>query len=351
MSFKRPLLSRAHQSYLSHTRHHGRRQEPRLRESLSVRLIHLSPSRKTLITPSSVILFRPAMTTAQQAETAVPITRKPSTSTDEEEEDTVPETLAERRALHNSVERSRREALNAKFTHLSQIMPSLSHIHRPSKSVIISHCLDMVTDLKDSRAENERLKKQIVQMRSLGTFSPRGSHLNPHRASLPSSSDLSLSPPLMSLSSSGRTPSPSKFQQAIYTEVEGERGGVPASALHSIQYRHSISGPVGYGPPTDIPVAYTSAYPQHISTYMASTSPRFDPIEQCFPVDYRIARLTHMESESTNSTDSISADTNEERDFAMAQQFYPPEYANGYEAQPGLEQFTFPSMSSYQSQI
>lgn len=96
--------------------------------------------------------------------------RKGSVSS--EGEDSVAETLAERRALHNSVERTRREALNSKFTHLAQQLPSLAHIHRPSKSVIISHCLDMVVELKDIKAENEALKQELFHMRlSSGTAS------------------------------------------------------------------------------------------------------------------------------------------------------------------------------------
>lgn len=83
-----------------------------------------------------------------------------------EGEDCVAGVLAERRAWHNSVERVRREALNAKFTDLAQQLPSLAHIHRPSKSVIISHCLDMVTDLRDLTAENKSLKEEIEHLRT-----------------------------------------------------------------------------------------------------------------------------------------------------------------------------------------
>lgn len=129
----------------------------------------------------------------------------------------VAENMAERRALHNSIERTRREALNAKFSQLAGVMPSLHNVHRPSKSVIISHCLDMVQELKQVRRENARLKREVEILRratreaahaahASGQHQQQGQYVPDHTASVASNtpSDFSVSshttPPYASLS-------------------------------------------------------------------------------------------------------------------------------------------------------
>lgn len=47
---------------------------------------------------------------------------------------------AERRATHNAVERARRETLNGRFMDLAAALPSMSHVKRPSKSMIVNRC-------------------------------------------------------------------------------------------------------------------------------------------------------------------------------------------------------------------
>ena len=90
------------------------------------------------------------------------------------------EDMAERRALHNSIERTRREALNAKFSHLAGVMPSLHNVHRPSKSVIISHCLEMVQELKQVRRENVKLKREVEILRRATREAAHSAHASNH---------------------------------------------------------------------------------------------------------------------------------------------------------------------------
>ncbi|ORY87558.1 hypothetical protein BCR37DRAFT_189 [Protomyces lactucae-debilis] len=103
-------------------------------------------------------------------------------------------TLAERRAIHNSVERTRREALNAKFTLLAQTIPSLQHVHRPSKSTIISHCLDMTHEMREMKLENLRLRQELE---SLGAVRYMNGASGLSRHSSMSAASASLSPPIL----------------------------------------------------------------------------------------------------------------------------------------------------------
>lgn len=89
--------------------------------------------------------------------------------------------FADYRALHNSMERRRREALNVKFAYLAQQLPSLSHKHRPSKPIIIDHCLYMVAALREAQSENNLLRQQIMYLQSCSaTRDQKG--LGPHRS-------------------------------------------------------------------------------------------------------------------------------------------------------------------------
>ncbi|KAJ3163162.1 hypothetical protein HDU86_002331 [Geranomyces michiganensis] len=56
--------------------------------------------------------------------------------------------MAERRAYHNATERARRENLNNRFQDLAQALPSLATVRKPSKSVIVNHSLQFVTEVK-----------------------------------------------------------------------------------------------------------------------------------------------------------------------------------------------------------
>lgn len=51
-----------------------------------------------------------------------------------------PPNTAERRATHNAVERARRETLNGRFMDLAAALPSMAHVKRPSKSMIVNKC-------------------------------------------------------------------------------------------------------------------------------------------------------------------------------------------------------------------
>lgn len=55
---------------------------------------------------------------------------------------------AEKRANHNAIERARRENLNIRFLELAQSIPSLLHVRKPSKSVIVSRAIDFVHETK-----------------------------------------------------------------------------------------------------------------------------------------------------------------------------------------------------------
>lgn len=278
------------------------------------------------------------MTQAQQPIPNAAVKQSPSSG----EEDTVPESLAERRALHNSVERSRREALNSKFSHLAQLMPSLSHIHRPSKSVIISHCLDMVTELKDTKAENERLKQQLNQLRLSAGLSPMASQMV-HRGSLTGSIDSQFSPPLVA-GGTLRTPSPSHIA-ALPNGYSVPGSAYPVGA-HPAHYRHSISTPGVYSEPGSL--TYSGQYaPLHypISAPPQVTTSGFNFSE---PVDPRVAQLQQHVKSETNSTNSATPEASEGHETAEMttnHSYFPVEYA-----QP-MEHGTFSSIDYHQHQL
>ena len=246
------------------------------------------------------------MTTSRHSASAL---AKATPSSDDD--DHVPESLAERRALHNSVERSRREALNAKFSHLAQVMPSLSHIHRPSKSVIISHCLDMVSELKDTKAENDRLQKHINQMR----FELLANSQN----KMSNSIDSGHTPSLISSNLSGRSPSP-RTAYAMSNDLDRPRS-------RPISFRHSVSGPSAYGQmcykgsPLMAPQRYTSSSLSQVS---------FQDIDYQEPVDPRLIALHNMQAERSNSTDSISPSGPDELDGS----FFSPDFARPLDHDP-----------------
>lgn len=83
---------------------------------------------------------------------------------------------ADKRANHNAVERARRETLNQKFVDLAQSLPSLAHVRKPSKSVIVNRSIEFIVETKQRievkdqslgliRAQNEEFKKEINRLR------------------------------------------------------------------------------------------------------------------------------------------------------------------------------------------
>ncbi|CDR99379.1 hypothetical protein [Sporisorium scitamineum] len=81
-------------------------------------------------------------------------------------------TSAERRATHNAIERARRESLNGRFLQLAALLPAISDVRRPSKSLIVNKSLDFVADamtresiyrlkIDNMRQENMQLRQQL----------------------------------------------------------------------------------------------------------------------------------------------------------------------------------------------
>ncbi|GJN87392.1 hypothetical protein Rhopal_000341-T1 [Rhodotorula paludigena] len=77
---------------------------------------------------------------------------------------------ADKRANHNAVERKRRESLNGRFIDLARALPTMSHIKRPSKAVIVSKALDFVYDSAAREhtliKENNELRCEVDQLRA-----------------------------------------------------------------------------------------------------------------------------------------------------------------------------------------
>jgi Helix-loop-helix DNA-binding domain len=84
---------------------------------------------------------------------------------------------AEKRANHNAIERARRESLNIRFLELAQSIPSLVHVRKPSKSIIVSRSIEYISETKQRleiktrsldllRSQNEEFKQEINRLRS-----------------------------------------------------------------------------------------------------------------------------------------------------------------------------------------
>lgn len=225
-----------------------------------------------------------------------------------EGEDSGAGSLAERRALHNSVERTRREALNAKFTHLAQQLPSLSHIHRPSKSVIISHCLDMIVDLREAKAENEALRQEIHYLHSFIAGQRRPSppkvqqrsnlvHGEGLNSLEPSKSPPSLQPGhVVSI----RTPSPGNYSQHLMGNVASMPLATDArSTIPLDQGSMNVAVPVAWSNPMygsmQQPMYAQVPYPDNAGDYrMARTSESSASTrisENYEPIDHNTSRI------------------------------------------------------------
>ncbi|KAG7087866.1 hypothetical protein E1B28_013804 [Marasmius oreades] len=83
---------------------------------------------------------------------------------------------AEHRAIHNAVERARRETLNGRFLDLAKLLPNLSQIRRPSKSAIVNSSIAHLAASRRHRAlasrelrilklESDHLRKELNEWR------------------------------------------------------------------------------------------------------------------------------------------------------------------------------------------
>ncbi|KAK1219247.1 hypothetical protein PQX77_018054 [Marasmius sp. AFHP31] len=83
---------------------------------------------------------------------------------------------AEHRAIHNAVERARRETLNGRFLDLAKLLPNLSQIRRPSKSAIVNSSIAHLNASRRHRAlasrelrvlklEADHLRKELNEWR------------------------------------------------------------------------------------------------------------------------------------------------------------------------------------------
>ncbi|KAJ3067198.1 hypothetical protein HK102_007476 [Quaeritorhiza haematococci] len=86
--------------------------------------------------------------------------------------------LAEKRANHNAIERARRENLNFRFQILASNIPTLAHVRKPSKSVIVQKSIEYLKEvhrrteqrdraLKIFHDKNEQLREEVNKLRSL----------------------------------------------------------------------------------------------------------------------------------------------------------------------------------------
>ncbi|KAL0581904.1 hypothetical protein V5O48_000134 [Marasmius crinis-equi] len=84
---------------------------------------------------------------------------------------------AEHRAIHNAVERARRETLNGRFLDLAKLLPNLSQIRRPSKSAIVNSSIAHLSASRRHRAlasrelrvlklEADHLRKELNEWRN-----------------------------------------------------------------------------------------------------------------------------------------------------------------------------------------
>jgi hypothetical protein len=83
---------------------------------------------------------------------------------------------AEKRANHNAIERARRESLNIRFLGLAASLPTLQHVRKPSKAVIVSKSIEYIQETKQRldvksrslqliRQQNEELKREVNMLR------------------------------------------------------------------------------------------------------------------------------------------------------------------------------------------
>lgn len=243
-------------------------------------------------------------------------TRRASNSS--ENDDNTAGSLAERRALHNSVERTRREALNAKFTYLAQQMPSLSHIHRPSKSVIISHCLDMVVELRDTKSENDTLRQEIRYLRSCLANKRPPSPRQRRSTSEHRTGDSRISPAVAHMV---RNPQVANYSSTIPTyathTTENQTTHRPESRQHQAML---ASMPTAYSDSAHM----TNSWPQQTYSLNAPSNPQH-PQALYNAMDYsnysnNLSRMASVSSGSSAFTDTVGA-------VEPETQLYPVEYA------------------------
>ncbi|KAJ7258158.1 hypothetical protein C8J57DRAFT_1341274, partial [Mycena rebaudengoi] len=93
------------------------------------------------------------------------------------------QTIAQRRASHNAVERARRETLNARFLDLAALLPNLKHLRRPSKSSIVNSSIAHVRaarryrllaaqQLRALNAECDSVRREVNQWRARAGVQP-----------------------------------------------------------------------------------------------------------------------------------------------------------------------------------
>ena len=72
---------------------------------------------------------------------------------------------AEKRTMHNAVERSRRETLNSKFLSLARMLPTLASYRRPSKSQIVNAALEHAYFSRRQRMLASEVLRRLVEER------------------------------------------------------------------------------------------------------------------------------------------------------------------------------------------
>ncbi|KAJ2008598.1 hypothetical protein GGI04_001028 [Coemansia thaxteri] len=73
---------------------------------------------------------------------------------------------AQKRAVHNAIERARRESLNGQFQDLASAVPALIHVKRPSKAVIVEKSLEYIRSFRDHLAHRDQCIRKL-QVRNL----------------------------------------------------------------------------------------------------------------------------------------------------------------------------------------
>lgn len=84
--------------------------------------------------------FHPTASSVADFDDAEPVSASQESNAGPKRRSRRPPNTAERRATHNAVERARRETLNGRFMDLAAALPSMAHVKRPSKSMIVNKC-------------------------------------------------------------------------------------------------------------------------------------------------------------------------------------------------------------------
>lgn len=191
-----------------------------------------------------------------------------------------PPSTAERKATHNAVERARRESLNGRFMELATALPTMAHVKRPSKAIIVNKSLEYIYDTRARQdllaKENEQLRKEINELRS--------------RLSMPS-----LSPPAPIASATSAATSAAvldsssyaAYAAAAHSHAQAQAGSRPIAMPtrhESFSTNSTGASPrsIGSAPELSPPTSYYAAVPSATAASAAAAAVAGSSIPQSF---------------------------------------------------------------------